>query len=62
MNLLTELTKLIDEYALGKESDTPDMILAGYLIGCLKNYNDTVQVNKKWHNSDLKKLQDKYGA
>lgn len=30
-------------------SDTPDFILADYLIECLKTYNRTIKAREEWH-------------
>ena len=34
-----QLTKLLDKHEKANESDTPDFILAKYLIGCLKAFD-----------------------
>ena len=41
-NFKKELTKLINMYSLELKSNTPDYILAEYLIKCLNNYNETI--------------------
>lgn len=43
-----ELTKLINKYSLESGSDTPDYLLAEYLVGCLETFNDTVQRRSDW--------------
>ena len=53
MDFLTELTALINKHSLENDSNTPDMILANYLIGCLKVYNETTQLNHKWHGETM---------
>ena len=35
-----ELTDLLNRYSKENGSNTPDFILARYLIGCLKNYDE----------------------
>ncbi len=38
-----ELTELINKHSLENGCDTPDFVLAGYLVECLKTFNKTVQ-------------------
>lgn len=44
-----ELEELINRHSQEKGSDTPDFILAQYLIGCLKNFNATVHERERWY-------------
>jgi len=44
-----ELTSLINRYSKENGSDTPDYILADYLIGCLKNFNSTVNLRETFY-------------
>jgi hypothetical protein len=44
-----KLTELLNYSSLECESDTPDFILAQYLIGCLETYNTTIQSREKWY-------------
>ena len=37
-----ELRCLINKLSLENDSDTPDYILADFLIGCLKQFNETI--------------------
>lgn len=46
----TELTNLINRYSIENQSDTPDYMIAEYLIGCLENYNKTLNKREKWYN------------
>jgi len=46
-----ELTALINRYSKENESDTPDFILADYLIGCLNNFNGIMVHRKQWYNN-----------
>lgn len=48
-NFEQELEKLINHYSLESNSDTPDFILAKYLVGCLNNFNDTLQRRRNWY-------------
>lgn len=43
-----ELEKLINKHSKENGSNTPDFLLAEYLIGCLETYNKTVQQREKW--------------
>ena len=44
----TELESLINRYGLDNESDTPDFILAKYLVSCFEAYKETVKARDKW--------------
>ena len=44
-----ELTNLINRYSLENGSDTPDFILANYLMGCLDVWNAGVRRREKWY-------------
>jgi len=45
----SELVKLINRFSIENESDTPDYILAIYLLNCLKAYNLAVISRDGWH-------------
>ena len=45
-----ELTQLINRHSLENGSDTPDFILAGYLIDCLNGYHAANRIRDKWYN------------
>lgn len=49
-DLVTALTELINEYSLENASNTPDFILAQYLLDCLNAYNKAVQDRAVWYN------------
>lgn len=44
-----ELTKLLNKTSMDNEFDTPDYMLADYIMGCLDSYGDTVA-----HRDDLR--------
>lgn len=48
-NFEKDLAGLINSYSLENKSNTPDFILAKYLVSCLKAYNSTVNARDKWH-------------
>ncbi|MFA5750487.1 MAG: hypothetical protein WC895_04705, partial [Candidatus Shapirobacteria bacterium] len=43
-----ELTELINRYSLDGGSDTPDSILAEYLVSCIEQFTDVIQARKRW--------------
>jgi hypothetical protein len=48
-----ELTSLLNRHSREAGSDTPDFILAGYLLGCLENFDRCVAARERWY--DIKK-------
>ena len=44
-----ELRDLINKHSLENTSNTPDFILANYLLGCLKVFNETVNRRLDWY-------------
>jgi len=44
-----ELEHLINCHSAENGSDTPDFILADYLVKCLDNFDQTIQARKKWY-------------
>lgn len=51
-----ELECLINKYSIESGSDTPDFILADYLVGCLDTYNEAVKSREKWYGREKKEL------
>lgn len=47
-----ELTELINRYSLETVSDTPDFVLAQYLLECLGTYNRTIAQRKDYWGVD----------
>ena len=45
-----DLSALINKHSLENESNTPDFILAAYLVNCLNTYTITKNKVEKWHN------------
>lgn len=43
-----ELIELINKHGLESKSDTPDFLLAEYLVTCLKNYDNVVKQKTNW--------------
>lgn len=48
-NFTKELTELLNRYSKENDSNTPDFILANYLISCLETYNSTIKEREKWY-------------
>jgi len=44
-----ELESLIKRHCKENDSNTPDFILAKYMEGCLRVYNETVTERDKWY-------------
>jgi len=44
-----ELASLINKHSMENESNTPDFILAGYLVECLNSWNKAVVHRKNWY-------------
>ena len=47
-----ELSDVINKHCKENDSDTPDYLLAQYLMGCLDNYAQTVKARDKWFSFD----------
>lgn len=43
-----ELEELINKHSKENESDTPDFLLAEYLVACLENWNNIVKKREAW--------------
>jgi hypothetical protein len=46
---IRELISLLNRYSKENGSDTPDFVLAGYLIGCLRVFNAATKNREKWY-------------
>ena len=44
-----ELESLINRFSQENGSNTPDFILAQYLLACLQAWNDSVTAREKWY-------------
>jgi len=44
-----ELVGLINRHSIESTSNTPDFILAQYIIGCLGSFNGAVREREKWY-------------
>lgn len=52
-NFKKELTVLINKYCKESESNTPDFLLAEYLVACLEAFDNTVNRRTKWYNNEI---------
>lgn len=49
----TELRMLINKHSLeGESADTPDFVLANYLLDCLDAFTSAVKKRNDWYNMD----------
>ncbi len=48
--LMGEIQQLLNTYSVEKGSNTPDFLLAEYLMGCLNIYEHVVTKRDQWHN------------
>lgn len=44
-----ELEKLLNKHGAENGSNTPDFILAKYLMGCLEAFNAAVKIREEWY-------------
>lgn len=52
-NFEQELRDLINRYSLENESNTPDFILAEFLIKCLEAFNEASNKREEWYGKKL---------
>jgi len=48
------LEELLNQYSQENGSNTPDFLLASYLMACLKAWNDTSTAREKWYGKSLR--------
>lgn len=46
----SELTSLLNKYSMENTSDTPDYILADFLINCLEAFDGATYARSEWYN------------
>lgn len=51
-DLERDLTQTLNRYSAENASNTPDFILAQYLLGCLAAFNQAVQQRETWYGRD----------
>lgn len=49
----TELTSLLNRYSKENGSNTPDFMLALYLIQCLDTFDTIVEAREKWYGREI---------
>lgn len=50
----TELKHLLNKHSIEGASNTPDHVLADYLIRCLDNFTETTQNRESWYGVKLR--------
>lgn len=53
-DFVTDLKQLINKHSMENSSNTPDNILADYLIRCIDNFTETTQAREAWYGVKLK--------
>ena len=54
VDLQEQIRAAINKHSAENMSNTPDYILALYLINCLEAFNTAVQQREKWYGRDIK--------
>jgi len=49
-----ELEEVINRYSMENASNTPDFILANYLLDCLNAFNQACQMRETWYGRDAR--------
>ena len=47
-----ELTVLINKHSLENLSNTPDFILADFIVGCISNFGYIMESRDNWHKKE----------
>jgi hypothetical protein len=55
--LESDITSAINYHSAENDSNTPDYILAQYLLGCLAAFNMAVQQRETWYGRDARPLE-----
>ena len=50
--LKDDLVALLNKYSQDSLANTPDFILADYLLNCLKAFRNASKLNQEWHQKD----------
>lgn len=51
--LVQELETLLNGYSEENESNTPDFILAKFMLSCLENFNVATRCRDRWYGAHL---------
>ena len=54
MNLEEEIRRTLNCHSAENASNTPDFILAQFVLGCLAAYNQAVQQRETWYKRDAR--------
>ena len=54
LKLERELASVLNQFSAENVSNTPDFILAQYLLGCLAAWNTAVQQRETWYGRDAR--------
>jgi len=49
MSFMKELTHLVNKYSKETNSNTPDYLLASYMLKCLNAYEFTITERARWN-------------
>jgi len=52
-NFKKEITNLINRYSKENGSDTPDYILADYLVSCLETFDKAISARDSWYGKTI---------
>ena len=53
LKFINELAEVINRHSKENDSNTPDFILAEYLVECLRNFSKTSRGREKWYGKSL---------
>lgn len=59
-DLERELQSLLNRHCAENGSNTPDFLLAEFLLGCLIAYNTTTKARDKWYNVHLEPCKSRF--
>jgi hypothetical protein len=51
-NLHRELSALLNSYSVENRSDTPDFVLATFMLQCLSAFNVATRMRTNWYTAD----------
>ena len=60
-NLSFDLQCLLNKHSAENSSNTPDFVLAQFLVSCLRVYDTAVQQREKWYGRDARPTEAKQG-
>lgn len=57
-SLRTEIQDVLSRYSAENASDTPDYVLAHFLMGCLAAWNEAVRERERWYGRPIPEVWD----